>query len=190
MRALRLALVVLALLGLPAAALAQTANAVVVSGCGTPPQTYVAGQQVPVTVDTNGNLCFNGSGGGASSATITPSAASSAALSAASSTSLGTSLVVKASAGNLYGAYATAITGTGAGYLIAYNGTTAPSTGALTGANVLDSCYFSGPAGCSLNYIPTPVNYSTGIVLLISSASTPFTYTTGVLTGYLHGAYK
>jgi len=104
----------------------------------------------------------------------------------ASVTALGTSLVAKASAGNLLGFYCSAITGGAAGYCIAYNGTTAPGTGALTGANVLDSCYFSTSAqGCSLSRIPSGVAYSTGIVILVSSAVTPFTYTTGVDTAFI-----
>ena len=103
-------------------------------------------------------------------------------------TSLGTSLVVKASAGNLLGFYCNAITGGAAGYCIAYNAASAPSTGALTGASVLDSCYFDGTAGgCSLSRIPTSIAASTGIVILLSSASTPFTYTTGTDTGFIAG---
>ena len=112
------------------------------------------------------------------------------ALSKASTTALGTSLVIKNAAGSLYGAYTTGITGGAAGYLILYNGTSAPSTGALTGANVLDSCYFSGAAGCSISYIPMPVAYSTGIVALVSSAATPYTYTTGTDTGMIVGTYQ
>ena len=106
-------------------------------------------------------------------------------------TSLGTSLVVKASAGNLLGFYCNAITGGATGYCIAYNATSAPSTGALTGASVLDSCYFDGTAGgCSLSRIPTSIAASTGIVILLSSASTPFTYTTGTDTGFIAAEYQ
>ena len=38
---------------------AQTMSAIVVSTCGTPPTTYVAGQTFPATQDTNGNACEN-----------------------------------------------------------------------------------------------------------------------------------
>jgi hypothetical protein len=108
----------------------------------------------------------------------------------ASTTALGTSLVAKASAGNL-GAYnCTGITGGSAGYCIVYNGTTAPSTGALTGANVLDFCYFDASArGCSLTRLPTSIAFSTGIVVLITSAASPYTYTTGTDTGAIEADY-
>lgn len=43
----------------------------VVSSCGTPGITYTAGAFGPVTVDTNGNVCFNGSGGGGTTTNIT-----------------------------------------------------------------------------------------------------------------------
>ena len=47
-------------LWLCAPAHAQTQSAVVVSQCGTPPASYVAGQPYPLTMDTNGNLCGSG----------------------------------------------------------------------------------------------------------------------------------
>ena len=51
---------------------AQALNAVVVASCGTPPQTYTAGQFQPVTIDTTGKFCSNtaGSGGGATTAAV------------------------------------------------------------------------------------------------------------------------
>lgn len=51
----------------PACALAQSLTPVVVSACGTPPQTYHAGQSYPMTMDTTGTLCAAGSGGGGAS---------------------------------------------------------------------------------------------------------------------------
>ena len=106
-------------------------------------------------------------------------------------TALGTSLVLKASAGNLYSFNCTAVTGGAAGYCVAYNGAAAPVTGALTGANVLDTCYFAaGAAGCSLSHGTIPSNYSTGVVILVTSAATPFTYTTGVDTAFISGDYQ
>ncbi len=109
----------------------------------------------------------------------------------AHSSSLGTSLIAKASAGTLSGFYCNAITGGAVGYCIAYNSTTVPGTGALTGANVLDTCYLDGtPGGCSLSRIPTYISASTGIVILLSSAATPLTYTTGTDTGFLAADYQ
>lgn len=114
-----------------------------------------------------------------------PTSSSTYALSHNQSSSAGvTSLVIKSSAGNLYDFKCDAIAGAAAGYCIVYNGSSAPSTGSLTAANVLDWCYFgTTAAGCSLSRVPMPINYSTGIVVLISSASTPFTYTTGTDSG-------
>lgn len=147
-----------------------------VSGLLTPPIAFTLNTTPTVA---NGNGIVN-----------TPSSETVAALSATSTTALGTSQVIKASAGNFYGGYCGAITGGAAGYCIVYNGTAAPSTGALTGANVLDFCYFNGtPGGCSINRV-IPRNYSSGIVMLISSAVTPYTYTTGTDTGGIVGDYK
>jgi hypothetical protein len=39
---------------------AQSASAVVVAACGTPPATYTAGQPFPLTIDTTGKLCTSG----------------------------------------------------------------------------------------------------------------------------------
>jgi hypothetical protein len=122
---------------------------------------------------------------------LSPTSSSTSALSHASVTALGNSLVVKASAGNLYAFNCSAIAGAAAGNCIAYNGTAAPGTGALTGANVLDSCNFDTTTkGCSLSRIPMGVNYSTGIVILVSSAASPFTYTTGTDTAFISADYK
>lgn len=119
-----------------------------------------------------------------------PSSASSAATSACTSTALETSHVCKASAGNLYGFYCNVVGGA-AGFCIVYNAATAPSTGALTGAQVLDNCQFvAGSPGCSLSRIPIPRQYGTGIVILVSSAATPFTYTTGTDTAFISADYQ
>jgi hypothetical protein len=68
----RIAFVFLAVCLSTAAALAQNATqARVVGTCGTPGITYTAGAFGPITVDTSGNLCYNGSGGGATSSNIT-----------------------------------------------------------------------------------------------------------------------
>lgn len=58
-----------AVLFLPTVANAQSVPslATVVLACGTPPSTYAAGQNRPVTQDTTGSQCTNGSGGGATS---------------------------------------------------------------------------------------------------------------------------
>lgn len=148
------------------------------SGCGTGSLNTGIGY---MTVDPAGRLCDSSA----------PTANATAALSHASTTALGTSLVAKATPGNLYAFNCTGITGAAAGYCIAYNGTAAPSTGALTGANVLDFCPFDTTTkGCTLSKIPMATNYSAGIVILISSAATPYTYTTGTDTGAITADYK
>jgi hypothetical protein len=145
---------------------------------GTPLQGYTTGSQITPSTQFLSSI-------------IAPSSNSAVALSHASTTALGTSLVVKASAGNLYGFNCAAIAGGSGGNCIAYNGTTAPGTGALTGANVLDFCTFdTGTKGCSLSRIPFTVNYGTGIVILISSAASPYTYTTGTDTGAISADFQ
>ena len=55
------ALTVIAALAFMPSAWGQTVSAVVVSSCGTPPTTYVAGQPYPVTQDTTGKACASSS---------------------------------------------------------------------------------------------------------------------------------
>jgi hypothetical protein len=105
--------------------------------------------------------------------------------------SLGTSLIVKDLPGTIAGFNCTAIAGGAAGYCVAYDATAVPGTGALTGALVLDTCYFDTSAhGCSLAHIPNGILTSAGIVILMTSASTPFTYTTGTDTGFISADYN
>jgi hypothetical protein len=63
-RLLLAALVLLSLQWAAPLAHAQSISAVVVSSCGTPPATYVAGYPYPITQDTTGKSCTNGTGGG------------------------------------------------------------------------------------------------------------------------------
>jgi len=105
--------------------------------------------------------------------------------------SLGTSLAVKDLPGTVAGFNCTAIAGGAAGYCVAYDATAVPSTGALTGTLVLDVCYFDTTArGCALAHIPNGVLTTKGIVILLTSASTPFTYTTGTDTGFISADYN
>ena len=99
----------------------------------------------------------------------------------ANTTALAASLTVTASANkNLIGFNCVGITGGAAGYCIAYNSATVPGNGALTGAQVLESCWFDGtPRGCSAEYTSSQVAFSSGIQLLVSVGSSPYTYTAG-----------
>lgn len=99
-----------------------------------------------------------------------PVTANQGTVSHASTTALANNLVAKATPGNLAGFNCTGITGAAAGYCVAYNATAAPGTGALTGSLVLDFCFFDTTArGCSLGRL-SPVAYSAGIVILVTSA--------------------
>ena len=173
----------------------NNADAVAVAGTGLQPELAY-------------NMCYNGTSwdrcsayipgtqDSPSSATLSvvslPSANASAGLTIANTTALATSLVVKATPGNLYQLTCSGIAGAAAGNCIVYNGTSAPSTGALTGANVLAACSYaaSSAAGCTINYSTMGAAFSAGIVVLISSAASPLTYTTGTNTGFISAAYR
>ena len=208
MKKLLLATAAISLVGLfPTQAANFSTSVTVTQGTGTPFGTYQDGSSnnfaaVGITGTNSGGLHqaeVNSSNQlEVTTVPATPGAAApgssapvvNAILSHGSVTSLGTSLVAKASAGDLAAFNCTAITGGAAGYCIAYNGTSAPSTGALTGSLVLDSCYFdTTPKGCNLSHIPNSIAFSSGIVILVTSAATPFTYTTGTDTAYIEADY-
>ncbi len=114
----------------------------------------------------------------------------SATMSHANVASLGASLVAKNSPGNLAAFNCAAITGGAAGFCIAYNATSEPSAGALTGSLVLGVCYFDTTSkGCSLTHLPDSIAASVGIVILITTAASPLTYTTGTDTAYIEADY-
>lgn len=111
----------------------------------------------------------------------------------ATSTALEATRAAKSSGGNVYGAYATAIAGGSAGFLVGYNATACPADGAVTGALVLDSCAFdTSNKGCSISRLPGPArNYSAGICFYITTGASPFANkATGTDTGYLSVDYQ
>lgn len=117
-----------------------------------------------------------------------PTSSASIGITAATSTAAEASHVIKAAPGNLYSAYATNITST-AGFLVIVNATAAPGTGALTGATVLDCVALPASGSASINYAPNPPKvYSIGIVALVTSASTCFTFTSGTITAFISGS--
>ena len=121
------------------------------------------------------------------SGTFTPTPPVSAAPTVSASASV-TSLVLKASATITGVEYLHAENATATnGYCILYNGTTAPGTGALTPANVLAFQLLPASGYCDLAKTNKPIAASVGAVVLLSSASTPFTYTTGTITGSIYG---
>jgi hypothetical protein len=92
--------------------------------------------------------------------------------------------VLKGSAGNLYGVYATNLTAT-AGFLVVLNATSAPADGAIA---PLACVPLPANSFGSINYTPgPPAVYSTGITAVVTSAATCFTKSTGVITAFIGG---
>lgn len=169
----------------------------------TSPPTIATGNLALVQCDANGNLLYSPSGTGTSNVAITsplPSGTNTigtVALSplttsplshAASTNNTGTSLLLNTGSRSFYSAKVDAIAGTigTGGFLVLVAASTVPTTGALS--NVVDWCQFTAVTGCSVSHGGTfAVNYSPGIYAVITSAATPFTYTTGVLTGAIEG---
>src|SRR5262245_14385262 len=89
-------------------------------------------------------------------------------------------LVLKTSPGTVVNVFAANHTGT-AGFLVLLNATAAPSDGAIT---PLDCAALPANGNATINYSPGPVAlYNVGITAVLTSASTCFTKTTGVITG-------
>lgn len=109
-------------------------TAVVVSSCGTPPQSYVAGQFVSMTVDTNGNLCSSASGGGGSSVTVQNLAVGAAHLSTSQVSVANTATQIVAARIGTSGTGRVAVTVVNTGAVAVYLGATSgvtTSTGTL-----------------------------------------------------------
>lgn len=133
------------------------------------PPTLSSGQQVGVQLDANGNLKVVSSGSGSGTQNVTPVATATASgVTTVNSSALESNHVLKASAGNLYSVYVT--TGATQGWLLTYNGTTAPTAGGAAIAPV--DCVYA-PAntttGLAMDGDP-PDAYSTGIVAVFSSS--------------------
>lgn len=170
-------------LGLAASSLAQSTFQT--------PQSATGGPSVPGVMQ----MCPNGSGlavpcgssSAAASTQLAPTSSTSGAKSHAATSGLASSLVVKAIAGNLYNVNCTAITGNAAGYCVVINATSAPTTGSAI--TPLDFCYAANTGGCSLTHADIPINYSTGIVVLLTTAASPYTFTSGVDTAAIGADY-
>lgn len=128
-----------------------------------------------------------GSGIGTSAVAIAPTSSSASGITPIVSTSLEACHVLKAGAGNLYSVYAANSTATG-GYLVVLNQTSIPADGAIA---PLDVAPLPANGFANINYNPGPAAvYSTGITACITSASTPFTKTTGVISAFIKGAVQ
>jgi len=171
------------LLALPAHA--QNYN--VITSCdGTARATAGTGNAKPF-MDITGKVCDTGGASGGASVTITPQPATPAVGASASITSLVLKASATSSTGGVQYFHAENDTAT-SGYCILYNGTAAPSTGALTAANVLAFQLLPASGWCDWHAgAQPPITASAGAVVLLSSASSPYTYTTGTITGSIYG---
>lgn len=100
------------------------------------------------------------------------------------SSSAEASHVLKNAAGNLYSVYATNLTST-AGFLAVINATTAPTTGSAITPLQCVPIPASGNASINFGSGPPEV-YSSGIVALVSSNASCFTFTSGTITAFIH----
>lgn len=143
----------------------------------TPAGTNIIGN---VRIDQTTDVTTNG-------VEIAPTASSNAGISPIVSAAGEASHVLKAGAGNLYSVYATNLTNT-AGFLVVVNATSAPADGAIT---PLDCVPLAGSGNAAISYNPGPPKvYSTGITAVVTSATTCFTKTTGVITAFISGSAK
>ena len=89
---------------------------------------------------------------------------------------LASNLVLKAAPGALIDAACVGVSSSVAGYCVVINATAAPSSGAAI--TPLDVCaYPAGATGCAISRAGAADSYSTGVVVLATSAASPFTYT-------------
>lgn len=133
-------------------------------------------QRAPFQMDSAGNLKVVSSP--SPTAGITPVVTSIPA----------SSLVLKTAAGDLYSVYASNVQTSTAGYLQIFNATSAPSDGVVT---PLDCAPIPAGGSVSIDYNPgPPAVYSTGIVAVLSSATSCFVKTTGTLLGFIKGAVQ
>lgn len=93
-----------------------------------------------------------------------PSAASTAGTAAGVTAVAASSIIGKASPGNLYGVNVTS--GASAGYVLIYNRTTAPADGVVTPARCIP---LAANTGIELSWRPVPLYFSTGIVVAFST---------------------
>lgn len=108
--------------------------------------------------------CGSGGGGGGSAVTPTPSSDSSAAITPVVSTAAESNHVLKAAAGNFYGA--TITNGAAAGYVMVFNATSAPADGAVTPLYCWAMPATTSTLGVGFDY---PARFSTGITIVYST---------------------
>jgi hypothetical protein len=136
---------------------------------------YTNAQTDPLSLDTAGNVRVNCATGCSTPSANTPAIAGSAA----------SSLVLKASAGNLYSAY---VNSTVQGYLMVFNAVSAPANGATTAGtasgNMVECIGPSITPYLAFSGLP-PEAYSVGITAVFST--TGCATLTASATAFIHG---
>lgn len=157
---------------------------------------------VPLFGVYNQNMLWNGStlsiqrdvagaslatGFGVSAAAVRPTSSANAAIAPIATAAAASSLVLKASAGNLYSVYAANQTAT-PGFLVVLNSVSAPADGPIT---PLECAALPANGNAEIKYNPGPAaRFSTGIVAVMTSGADCFTKTTGTITGFIRGAIQ
>ena len=152
------------------------------------PPTPTIGQFYLIQCDSTGALLISGAGSQATIINLLQQLVNQAIPACANTPVVSASAegahVFKVSQGTLCGAYAINLTNT-PGYLVELNSATAPADGAIT---PLDCTILPAFGVASIAYgLGNGSFYSTGITAVLTSASTCFTKTTGVITGLIHG---
>jgi hypothetical protein len=94
-------------------------------------------------------------------------------------------LVAKAAPGTAMKIAATNFSST-AGFLVGYNAISNPSDGALTAALVIDCVALPASGTAVIDNQPGPgTNYTAGIVVVLTSAASCYTKTTGTVAGFI-----
>lgn len=155
------------------------------------PPSLTTGQAGYAQCDSTGKLLTDSGGtGGNTNVIITPSASAAAGIAPVVAGAAVSSSILKASAGNLYSAYAVC---TAQCWLMVFNSTSAPANGATTSgiaaANLQDCIPIPSGGTGSINYAPGPPEvFSTGITAAISS--TACATLTLATTGFIHGSVQ
>lgn len=148
---------------------------------GNTPCFIAYGASVPITGTSTIDQTIPGSTNGVN---INPTSAATAGIVGVASAAAESSHVIKASNGNLWSAYAQNLTTT-AGFLVVLNATSAPVDGAIT---PIDCVALPASGAATISYGAGPPGiYSTGITAVVTSATTCFTKTTGVITAFIKG---
>jgi len=122
-----------------------------------------------------------GTGMGVISTAIAPHSAASGALASSATSVVASSLILKASAGNLYGF--NVVSGASAGYLLIYDSATVPADGATTPKRAY---VIAANASMSVSF-EIPRRFASGIVLVFSTTG-PFLKTASP-TAFLSGEF-